>query len=65
MAEQRPRTRQDKALPEVIRQELGSETNRRFLGGMTAFEADCRVPDRLLALLNELDRADAKHHSGR
>lgn len=49
-----------KALPELIRKEIGSETNRRFLARMPAFRPDGTLPDELQALLGELDRAEAR-----
>lgn len=48
----------DRMLRDVIRRELGSETNRRFLKRMPAFRAECSLPDRIGALLGELDKAE-------
>lgn len=49
-----------KALPELIRNEIGSETNRRFLSRMPAFRPDGDLPDELRALLGELDQAEER-----
>ena len=48
----------DKALREVIRKELGTETNRRFLSRMPAFRLERELPEALTSLLRELDSAE-------
>jgi hypothetical protein len=45
-------------LREVIRKELGSENNRRFLSRIPTFRPDADTPDALLSLLGDLDRAE-------
>lgn len=48
----------DRGLPQMIRKELGAETNRRFLTRMPAFRLEGDVPDQLRALLQQLDQAE-------
>jgi hypothetical protein len=55
----------DKDLPELIRKELGTETNRRFLCRMSAFKPQQSLPDHLISLLGELDQASHKAASSR
>lgn len=45
-------------LDELIRKEIGSANNRRFLTRMPAFKVDADMPERLGELLAELDRAE-------
>ena len=47
--------KRERALPDVIRKELGSDTNRRFLARMPAFRPESGMPERLSRLLGELD----------
>ena len=58
MSEEKADMRKERALTDLIRKELGSETNRRFLARVPAFRADAELPERLCALLGELDRAE-------
>lgn len=55
--------RSERALREIIRKELGSETNRRFLTRMSAFQPDREMPDNFGSLLGELDRAEQKRRA--
>ena len=50
----------DTALSDLIRKELGSDGNRRLLARIPAFRADADLPERLLALLGELDAAEER-----
>lgn len=52
-------------LSAAIRQEISSDTNRRFLARMVAFRPVDDLPHRLDALLEELDKAEAKTSCGR
>ncbi len=45
-------------LSTLIAKELGSETNRRFLGRMPAFKAEQSLPDNLTTLLERLATAE-------
>ena len=47
-------------LSELIRREIGSETNRRFLARMPAFRPVAELPENLRTLLEELDCAETK-----
>ena len=58
MAELKARTGGRKALHELIQNEICSETNRRFLKRMPAFQPDAGIPSELMQLLNEIDRAE-------
>ena len=60
MTETKAGSNRRKALPELIRKEIGSETNRRFLARMPAFKPDTALPDELRLLLGELDRAEER-----
>lgn len=51
--------KRDPALREVIRKELCTETNRRFLSRMPAFRPEREVPDMFASLLGELDLAES------
>ena len=65
MSEARYRVERERELPDVIRKELGSETNRRFLGRMSAFKPQHTLPDHLVSLLGELYQATHKATSDR
>ena len=41
----------------LIRRELRSETNQRFLRAMPPFRTESALPERLMDLLNQLDRS--------
>lgn len=47
------------ALDELIRKEIGSANNRRFLTRLPAFKVDADMPERLSELLAELEMAEA------
>lgn len=64
MAEPKASTDGRKALTELIRKEIRSETNRRFLAGLPGFRADMNLPDELQTLLRELDRAERRVRAG-
>ena len=50
--------RSETTLREIIRKELGSEANRRFLARMPAFRLEGPIPDEFRSLLGDLDRAE-------
>lgn len=58
MSEAKATMKMKRALASTIRKELGSDTNRRFLGRMQAFKLEAEIPDRLSTLLRSLDRAE-------
>lgn len=58
MTQHKANIKGEKALSELIRKEIGSESNRRLLARLPAFKADGALPDRLIALLGEIDRAE-------
>lgn len=49
-----------KGLSGLIRKEIGSETNRRFLARMPTFRPVMDLPENLRTLLGELDHAEAR-----
>ena len=59
MWEKKAETRRDPRLPDVIRKEIGTEANRRHLARMPAFRPEREIPEKLLTLLGEIDRAEA------
>jgi len=58
-------TARGKALGEVIRQQIGSDANRRLLARIGAFRADKDIPDGLRLLLAELDGAERSSRPAR
>ena len=42
----------------LIRREIGSETNTRFLRSLPAFQIDRQIPRRLQELLSRLEEAE-------
>lgn len=48
----------ERALKDLIRKELVSRTNRRFLSRMSAFKPENEMPEQFNVLLNQLDRAE-------
>lgn len=46
-------------LGDLIRRQMRSPANARFLNGLAAFKADHRLPDLFRDLLADLDRAEA------
>lgn len=57
MARDMPRNA--KILQEEIRRQFGSAGMSRYIRALPAFEVERRVPERLVNLLSELDRAEA------
>lgn len=49
-----------RALPELIRRQIGSEMNRRFLARLPAFKPAGGAMDRFEALLGEIDAAEMR-----
>ena len=47
-------------LAELIRNEIGSDTNRRFLSRMPAFRPVAELPRHLQTLLGDLNTAEAQ-----
>jgi hypothetical protein len=60
MNTQKAEMKKERQVTDLIRNELASETNRRFLTRMNAFKLEAGVPDQLMLLLRELDRAEVK-----
>lgn len=58
MSKEKADMKKEKALTDVIRKEMTSNTNRRFLARMPAFRPDAELPERLTMLLGKLDRAE-------
>ncbi|MBX9463831.1 MAG: hypothetical protein KL840_12895 [Aquamicrobium sp.] len=58
MSETKANTTREEALDQLIRKEIGSANNRRFLARMPAFKLDADMPDHFNDLLAELDRAE-------
>lgn len=59
MSEMKANMKREEGLDKLIRKQIGSESNRRFLSRMPAFKLDADVPDRLSALLGQLDAAES------
>lgn len=49
----------------LIRQEIGSETNRRFLRSLPAFRLERQIPPRFQELLGRLDQAERNSEESR
>ena len=64
MQDMKAGTRTEAALGSTIRRELGSKANRTFLSRMPGFKPDPVIPERLVALLAALERAEALSGSG-
>lgn len=60
MTEKKAQSTGGRKLAELIRKEFCSQANRSFLARMPAFRAPAELPDRLSALLAELDRAEVR-----
>lgn len=60
MSEMKTLSKGETALSELIRRELGSQGNRGLLARIPDFRADADLPERLLALLGELDAAEKR-----
>lgn len=58
MSGMKANTMREDALDQLIRKEIGSANNRRFLARMPAFKLDADMPDHFNDLLAELDRAE-------
>ncbi|MEO3386877.1 hypothetical protein [Mesorhizobium sp. CAU 1741] len=58
MTEEKASMKRKGSLKDLVRKELGSDTNRRFLGRMKAFKLDGDIPDQFKSLLGELDQAE-------
>jgi hypothetical protein len=58
MSDEKANKKMDAALTDVIRKELASDTNRRFLKRMKAFRAEPELPSHLLDLLGALERTE-------
>ena len=58
MAETKASTKRKRALPELIRKEIGSDANGRYLARMPAFRPEAELPGGLQKLLGELERAE-------
>ena len=58
MSEENQKMNEDRPLTDVIRGELGSSTNRRFLARMKAFRLEADMPDQFGSLLARLDSAE-------
>ena len=63
MTEEKAIMKRKGSLKDVIRNEIGSDTNRRFLGRMQAFKLDAEMPDQFKLLLGELDRRESARSS--
>jgi hypothetical protein len=48
----------------VVRRELRSKENSRFLRAMPAFQLDASLPPRLASLLEDLSRAETDQRAG-
>lgn len=59
MSNTKANLKREEALDELIRKEIASSNNRRFLTRMPAFKVDADMPERLSKLLAELDKAEA------
>ena len=60
MREMTAHTRKEATLGSTIRRELGSQANRTFLSRLPAFKPEPDLPEHLLALLVDLERAEAQ-----
>ena len=63
MTEEKADMKRKKSLTDLVREELGSDTNRRFLGRMQAFKLELDMPEQFRALLGELDQAEGRRSS--
>ena len=60
MSEQKNIRSGEKALSDLIRKELVSESNRRLLDRIPDFKPDAELPEHFRNLLGQLDRAEAR-----
>ena len=58
MSEEKADMKKERALTDVVRREMASDTNRRFLARMPVFRPEADLPERLTMLLGALDRAE-------
>ena len=64
MTEEKADMKRKESLTNLVRNELGSDTNRRFLGRMQAFKLEVDMPEKFKALLGELERAESQRSPG-
>jgi hypothetical protein len=58
MSNDKANKKMEPALTEVIRKELSTDTNRRFLKRLKAFRPDPELPNHLVDLLGALERTE-------
>lgn len=60
MTEEKADMKRKESLTDLVRNQLGSDTNRRFLGRMQAFKLEVDMPEKFNALLGELEQAESR-----